>query len=394
MRATYIFLAAATGLAAAAWYSAPRVVEAPRCVLAPPQQVRALYDRYAAVLHRADAEALAALYSPDAVLMGPGDRRVRLGRAEIAAYYSEFLKHKPMAVLVDRNVQSDCAGLAETGTEILTLHPPAVDDGKAVPNRSWLARYALSYRWFGDQWLIVHHHQELAGYPADDPLAATVSSRETGEAALVTSATVPAREDIALPGPTYRLPSSPPVILSAHRSLLPLAPEATAIDAAAIERMRAATRDLVASVAPSAPVAVTVPRVAFSLGFGAPLVPPPEKSPEAPAAAAPASQPVQAADGYARQDAPSPEQSAHASPPPAPFKPAVAGFTQRADPEPVPAEKTVVPPAAAAALPPVVQHAPAKAAAAKSRSRPATKDAAAKTGKFLGWVDQRPIWDD
>ena len=149
--------------------------------------VRALYQTWETALRAGDVEALTALYSPDAILMGPGASSIRLGRSEIAAYYTVFVRHAPAARVIERVVRTDCGAANDIGLETVTFGPATNDRGTP-------ARYSLSYALSDQRWLIVHHHQEMLEPVADDGRVA-----DTASARIVTGT-----------NPTTASPSAPP----------------------------------------------------------------------------------------------------------------------------------------------------------------------------------------
>ncbi len=426
MRGSHFWLAAATVLVAVAGFSTPNEAEDRGCSSATSEEVRALYAGYADLLRQGDVEALTSLYSPDAILMGPGAASVRLGRAEIAGYYSSFLQRRPSVVPLERVVRTDCGLLGATGAEALSLSM----DGRQT--RSFTTRFSLSYARFGERWLIVHHHQELQ----DGPPSLDLKPESASAARVVTGANPPASTpSITLPPPALQLPASGPVILTGQRPLV--TEPVVAIDHAALDQLMDLARQMIAKRD------ITIPRMAYSLGLSAPTVEMPstagadaEVVPSVPMLAAklPVPQlaatklpPIVIAVPAAQFTLPSPPPAIDvlrlageaAVLPSAPSKqreisaakPAVAGFAQRAPASPVPASPvSTSPEPRTAALPKPPRHdlptkvkveprakpePPTKPAAlVKALPKPAAKEPPVKTGRFLRWEDGVPIFDE
>ncbi len=267
MRATQYLLMAAVALVGLVAHTTPNDAEDRRCAPATSQDAYGLYARYADLLRHGDAEAIAALYSPDAILMGPGAQTVRIGRSEIAEYYSALASRVPTVAPLERVVRTECGGLAVSGIEVLSFRSM---QGETV---SQIARFSFTYESFDDRWLIVHHHQDVSRLNSEfDAPAAPVAPSE-----IVTGANPPQAQPstplspnpvIALPPSAYRLPASAPVILSATRPLLPLPEVATPVDVQTIDRSPV----LVLSPPLHAKDDVDVPRTAFARGLGDPAI--------------------------------------------------------------------------------------------------------------------------
>ncbi len=433
MRRSHVLLAIATLMVCAAGFSTPNEAEDLGCTNAISQDVRELYAEYAALLRRGDIEALTALYSPDAILMGPAAQSIRLGRAEIATYYTAFLQRRPNVVALERTVRTDCDTLSDAGIEVLSVQP----DPTNARLTSLTTRYSLSYGRFGDRWLIVHHHQEIIDpRPSlDAPVASAPPLR------LVTGANPPSSTVVVPPSP-YELPASPPVILSGQPQLVPTRIVATSIDREAIERLvmlarvslpapdvsigygfaYVAPRHVPAMVAPAMvapakisaginPPTVVIPKAAFGLDAAAPTIPlPPVDTPVA-ANTEPQLTVVASAHvaivlpptPFALPTTPPPIETSRIASAPSPISattpaaaaktsanPAVAGFSQRAAPQPATAAPRAVAPAAALPKPAAVAAKPAPKPSVKA----AAKEPAAKSGKFLRWDEKVPIFDE
>lgn len=121
---------------------------------APPtrQQIAALFPMWNAALATGDAQKVADLYAPGAVLLPTVSNQVRRNRAEIVDYFQKFLRDKPQGVIEDEIIDVlDADTAINTGVYRFTL----TKDGKQQQVR---ARYTYVYELRGGKWLIVNHH--------------------------------------------------------------------------------------------------------------------------------------------------------------------------------------------------------------------------------------------
>lgn len=120
-------------------------------------QILALFDRWNATLATGDAEQVADLYAPDAVLLPTVSPKIRTTHAEIADYFEHFLENKPVGKK-DRSVVDilDKNTAVDAGLYTFTLTDP--DTGA---KRDVAARYTFLYEKTGGQWLIVNHHSSV-----------------------------------------------------------------------------------------------------------------------------------------------------------------------------------------------------------------------------------------
>ena len=344
--------------------------------------VRALYEQWETTLRGGDVEALTALYSPGAILMGPGATSIRIGRTEIAAYYTGFVSHAPTARIIERVVRTECGAANDLGLEAMTFAPMAAD--QSIP-----ARFSMSYVKSGSRWLIVHHHQEMLQTSTGD-----IALSESAPASITTGtnptpASANPRLQFSLPLP--RGPEPPPAIdrvaldrllalASPHDVVVPRPAFALGHGTPTLEAVPAAARVLAMPI--PRPVVVDVPRVPFALAAGPPMIA--DLVPEAREAEQAWQVTIDIPPGRR------PEVFVHATPTVAPLKPtpkpAVAGFTQR-----LPSPAPPVIPSLQKAQPPVQAPAQARSTAV---IKPAAPTPAARAGRFLRWDESVPVFDD
>ena len=116
-------------------------------------QIAALFDRWNAALATGDANRVANLYAPDAVLLPTVSDRIRTNRAEIVDYFRHFLENKPVGKIQKRfiNILGPTAAI-DTGLYRFTLTNADGTKSKAD------ARYTFVYELRGGRWLIINHH--------------------------------------------------------------------------------------------------------------------------------------------------------------------------------------------------------------------------------------------
>ncbi|MEU3353732.1 SgcJ/EcaC family oxidoreductase [Streptomyces sp. NPDC037389] len=117
------------------------------------RQIRELFDRWNAALATLDANRVADLYAPDAVLLPTVSAEIRKTRAARVDYFRHFLENKPVGRIQERviNILNRTSAI-DTGLYEFTLtdkhgHRSKVD-----------ARYTFVYKLRGGRWLIINHH--------------------------------------------------------------------------------------------------------------------------------------------------------------------------------------------------------------------------------------------
>ncbi|MFB7663551.1 SgcJ/EcaC family oxidoreductase [Kitasatospora sp. NPDC056138] len=119
-------------------------------------QIKALFDRWNAALATGDANRVADLYAPDAVLLPTVSAEVRSTRAGIVDYFKHFLESKPVGTIQERFINIlDRANAVDTGLYQFTL---TNKDGSTTKVN---ARYTFVYELRGGTWLIINHHSSV-----------------------------------------------------------------------------------------------------------------------------------------------------------------------------------------------------------------------------------------
>jgi uncharacterized protein (TIGR02246 family) len=119
------------------------------------QEILDLFVAWNEALQSGDAQRVAALYAPDAVLLPTVSNRVRHNTAEIADYFAHFLTRAPYGRLIEANIRQVCEGVAvNSGVYLFTLSTP---EGENVVS----ARFTFVYAKRHGEWRIVEHHSSL-----------------------------------------------------------------------------------------------------------------------------------------------------------------------------------------------------------------------------------------
>ena len=120
-------------------------------------QIRALFDRWNAAVLTEDAEKVADLYAPDAVLLPTLSPEIRTTRAGIVDYFEGFLAKHPSGEEIRSVVKVlDARTAIDTGVYRFTFHNA---DGTTSGTAD--ARYTFVYEKRHGEWLIINHHSSL-----------------------------------------------------------------------------------------------------------------------------------------------------------------------------------------------------------------------------------------
>lgn len=114
-------------------------------------EIRALFTIWNDALQTRDPDAVARLYSADAILLPTVSNKVRHDHAEIRDYFVTFLAKQPRGVMNESNVREFGDLAIDSGVYTFDL----TSDGATtqVP-----CRYTFVYRREADGWKIVEHH--------------------------------------------------------------------------------------------------------------------------------------------------------------------------------------------------------------------------------------------
>jgi len=119
------------------------------------EQIVELFDAWNAALARGDAERVADLYAPHAVLLPTLSSEIRTTRAGIVDYFEHLLPSHPQAVITRQIITVlDRNDAINTGLYTFTLTRNG--EQQKVP-----ARYTFVYQRINGEWLIVNHHSSV-----------------------------------------------------------------------------------------------------------------------------------------------------------------------------------------------------------------------------------------
>jgi hypothetical protein len=172
-----LLLLSASPVAAAGTVAGMRTsAELLQCAPVDPELVDELFVHWADLVHQGNAEAVADLYAPEALLLPTLSARTRRSHAAITDYFDGFTARHPQAEVVERAVYPGCNQLVDAGLYRFRFEgsaEPGVSDGQPVDGTVLEARYTLVYGFNGEQWQLLHHHSSLlpssVPVPAVDP---------------------------------------------------------------------------------------------------------------------------------------------------------------------------------------------------------------------------------
>jgi uncharacterized protein (TIGR02246 family) len=119
-------------------------------------QIAELFVRWNDTLATGDAEKVADLYAPDAVLLPTVSPKIRTTHEEIVDYFEHFLLRKPVGEKVRTVIDVlDEDNAIDTGIYRFTL------TGQDGTRTEVEARYTYVYEKIGDRWLIINHHSSV-----------------------------------------------------------------------------------------------------------------------------------------------------------------------------------------------------------------------------------------
>lgn len=115
--------------------------------------VEAQFGRFTESWATGDAERVADLFAPDAVLLATVSNTPRTTHAGIADYFEHFLLGKPVARIDTSAIRLGCNSAARFGTWTIDLTDSSTGAKSEVP-----ARYTFIYKFERGQWWIDHLH--------------------------------------------------------------------------------------------------------------------------------------------------------------------------------------------------------------------------------------------
>ncbi len=119
------------------------------CVAASEEEIAALFDRWNQSLRSGDPRLVVANYADRSILLPTASNTPRLTAAEKEDYFHHFLEDQPIGEILLRHIDIGCNIAVDSG--LYTFH--FAKTGASIP-----ARYSFTYRWDGNEWLIVSHH--------------------------------------------------------------------------------------------------------------------------------------------------------------------------------------------------------------------------------------------
>lgn len=118
-------------------------------------EIAMLFDRWNSALATGDADNVAKLYAPDAVLEPTVSNEVRTTPAGIRDYFVKFLKAKPRGTINVREIRwLDDGAALDTGVYTFDLT-------KNGTHEKVQARYTFVYKKIDGKWMILHHHSSM-----------------------------------------------------------------------------------------------------------------------------------------------------------------------------------------------------------------------------------------
>ena len=111
------------------------------CTKTSTQEIAALFDRWNTSLETLDPDKMAALYTPEAVLLPTLSNKPRTNHEEIRDYFVHFLEKKPQGKIDFRIIKIGCDSASDTGLYTFALQDTT---GKV---KSVSARYSYVYEY-------------------------------------------------------------------------------------------------------------------------------------------------------------------------------------------------------------------------------------------------------
>jgi uncharacterized protein (TIGR02246 family) len=131
----------------------------------PAAEVAALFQSWNDALASGEAERVAALYAPDAVLLPTLSNRVRRDPEAVLSYFRKFVSRLPQATISEGQVRVMGNVATHSGLYRFLFG--------AGPLREARARFTFVYRRDPRGWRIIEHHSSLM--PESEPLVPVAS---------------------------------------------------------------------------------------------------------------------------------------------------------------------------------------------------------------------------
>ncbi|WP_209426449.1 SgcJ/EcaC family oxidoreductase [Pararhodobacter sp. SW119] len=114
----------------------------------------ALIKPWAEALRSRDAEKLAALYAPEAILLPTLSREIRRTPAEIVEYFRAFLENGPECQVLESSVQRAGGVILHAGIYRFTM---TAQEGRPEVD----VRFSFVHQGKGEGWEIILHHSSF-----------------------------------------------------------------------------------------------------------------------------------------------------------------------------------------------------------------------------------------
>jgi len=121
----------------------------------PTEKIAALLDDWSAALASGDADQIADLYAPDAVLLPTASYQIRLEPGQIRRYFRDIMQRTPSARFMEvHSRRFDTVGI-NSGIYTFKMHR---DDGTPF---ELVCRFTFVYLLFDGVWKIIEHHSSI-----------------------------------------------------------------------------------------------------------------------------------------------------------------------------------------------------------------------------------------
>jgi len=127
-------------------------LESQACATLTEADVEGLFQRWNQALSSGNAETVASLYEPEALLLPTLSAANRSSPEAITDYFNAFLKRHPTGEVTSRQIVLGCNQTTDAGSYRFQLHQPEEQVN---------ARFTFVYRFDGQQWRIAHHHSSM-----------------------------------------------------------------------------------------------------------------------------------------------------------------------------------------------------------------------------------------
>jgi uncharacterized protein (TIGR02246 family) len=127
-----------------------------KCAVVTNQQVEAQFDTFNAAWATKNPDAVASLFTKDAVLLATVSNTPRTDTAGIRDYFVGFLKNSPVGKIDSSTIKIGCNEVSRLGTWTVSMTDPGTGAKTEVK-----ARYSFIYKLVGNEWKIDHLHSSM-----------------------------------------------------------------------------------------------------------------------------------------------------------------------------------------------------------------------------------------